>query len=135
MYSYGPPHMAEQKQDDKLEHTSSSYVRIWDVAQKICQRRWTIGRSGERGSGISAPVAWHDADDDLLHCTFGLIWIQGYFDKISTFLTFLLYLFFNELYSFHGREKYFLSVAEKELFFLASKHLTILFEKSCVLNS
>ena len=21
MYSYGPPHMAEQKQDDQLEHT------------------------------------------------------------------------------------------------------------------
>ena len=24
MYSYGPPHMAEQKQDDQLEHTYSS---------------------------------------------------------------------------------------------------------------
>ena len=59
------PHMAGQKQDDQLEHTSSSYVRIWDVALKTCQRRWTIGRSGERGSGISVPVAWHDDDDDL----------------------------------------------------------------------
>ena len=28
MYSYGLPHMAEQKRDDQLEHTSSSYVRI-----------------------------------------------------------------------------------------------------------
>ena len=28
MYSYGPPHMAKQKQDDQLEHTYSSYVRI-----------------------------------------------------------------------------------------------------------
>ncbi len=26
MYSYGPPHMAKQKQDDRLEHTYSSYV-------------------------------------------------------------------------------------------------------------
>ena len=34
MYSYGPPHMAEQKQDDQLEHTFSSYVRIRDVALK-----------------------------------------------------------------------------------------------------
>ncbi len=34
MYSYGPPHMAKQKQDDQLEHTSSSYVRIRDVALK-----------------------------------------------------------------------------------------------------
>ena len=64
MYSYGPPHMAEQKQDDLLEHTYSSYVRIWDVALKTCQRRWMIGRSGERGSGISVLAAWQDDDDD-----------------------------------------------------------------------
>ena len=38
-YSYGPPHMAEQKQDDQLEHTYSSYVRIRDVSLKTCQRR------------------------------------------------------------------------------------------------
>ena len=63
MYSYGPPHMARQKQDDQLEHTYSSYVRIRDVTLKTCQRRWTIGRSGERGSGISVPAAWHDDDD------------------------------------------------------------------------
>ena len=58
------PHMAEQKQDDQLELTYSSYVRIRDVAQKTCQRRWMIGRSGERGSGISVLAAWHDEDDD-----------------------------------------------------------------------
>ncbi len=34
MYSYGPPHMAKQKQDDQLEHTYSSYERIRDVAQR-----------------------------------------------------------------------------------------------------
>ena len=65
MYSYGPPHMAGQKQDDQLEHKFSSYVRIWDVALKTCQRRWTIGRSGERGSGISVLAAQHDDDDSL----------------------------------------------------------------------
>ena len=64
MYSYGPPHMAELKQDDQLEHTYSSYVRIQDVAQKICSSRWTIGKSGERGSGISVLPARHDDDDD-----------------------------------------------------------------------
>ena len=64
MYSYGPPHMAGQKQDDQLEHTFSSYVRIRDVALKTCQRRWTIGRSGERGSGISVLTARDDDDDD-----------------------------------------------------------------------
>ena len=63
MYSYGPPHMAEQKQDDQLKHTYSSYVRIRDVALKTCQRRWMIGRSGERGPGISVLAARHDDDD------------------------------------------------------------------------
>ena len=54
MYSYGPPHMAERKQDDHLEYISRSYVRIRDVAQKNCQRRWTIGKSGERVRDIRA---------------------------------------------------------------------------------
>ena len=38
MYSYGPPHMAKQKQDNQLEHTYSSYMRIRDVALKTCQK-------------------------------------------------------------------------------------------------
>ena len=58
MYSYGPPHMAKQKRDDQLEHTYSSYERIRSVALKTCQKRWMIGRSGERGSGISVLAAW-----------------------------------------------------------------------------
>ena len=48
MYSYGPPHMAKQKQDDQLEHAYSSYVRKRYVALKTCQKRWRIGKSGER---------------------------------------------------------------------------------------
>ena len=67
MYSYGPPHMAKQKHDDQLEHTYSSYVRIWDVALKTCQKQWIIGRGGERGSGISVLVV-HDDDDDINIC-------------------------------------------------------------------
>ena len=63
MYSYGPPHMAKQKQDDQLELTYSSYVRTQDVTLKTCQRRWMIGRSGKRGSGISVLAARHDDDD------------------------------------------------------------------------
>ena len=39
MYSYEPPHMAGQKQDDQHGHTFSSYVRIQDVALKTCQWR------------------------------------------------------------------------------------------------
>ena len=63
MYSYGPPRMAEQKQDDLLETTYSNFVRMRDVALRTCQKRWTIG-SGERGSGISVLAAWDDDDDD-----------------------------------------------------------------------
>ena len=32
--------------------------------QKTCLRRWTIRKSGGRGSGISVLPAWHDDDDD-----------------------------------------------------------------------
>ena len=51
--------MAVQKQDDQHEHTFSSYVRIRDVVLKTYLGRWMIGRSGERGSGISVlPARW-----------------------------------------------------------------------------
>ena len=67
--------MAMQKQDDQHEHTFSNYVRIHDVVQKTCLRRWTIGKSGEKGSGISALPARHDDDDDddddTFLCNFG----------------------------------------------------------------
>ena len=59
-----PPHMAEQKQGDRLEPTYSSSVMIGDVALKTCQKQRTIGRSGERGSGISMLAARQDDDDD-----------------------------------------------------------------------
>ena len=59
--------MVEQMQDDRLEHTYCSYVRIRDVALRICQKQWTIGRSGERGLGISVLAARHDEyDDDVI---------------------------------------------------------------------
>ena len=56
--------MAVQKQDDQHEHTFSSYVRIQDVVLKTYLGRWTIGRSGEIGSGISVLPARYDDDDD-----------------------------------------------------------------------
>ena len=57
--------MAVQKQNDQHEHTFSSYVRIRDVVLKTYLGRWTIGMSGERGSGISMlPVRYDDDDDD-----------------------------------------------------------------------
>ena len=57
--------MAAQKQDDQHERTFSSYVRIRDVVLKTYLGRWTIGRSGERGSGISVLPARYDDDDDI----------------------------------------------------------------------
>ena len=50
--------MAKQKQDDQVEYTYSSYVRIRDVALKTCQRRWMIGWSGKGRSGISLLAPW-----------------------------------------------------------------------------
>ena len=64
MYPCGPPHGDKQRQDVQLEHTYSSSVQILDVAQKTCQKQWTIGRVGKRGSEISVLIAWHD-DEDL----------------------------------------------------------------------
>ena len=66
------PHIAQQKQGDQLY---SSYVGIPDVALKTCQRRWMIGRSGERGSGISVLAARYDDDDIccLLMCADSVI--------------------------------------------------------------
>ena len=72
------PHMAVQKQDDQHEHTFSSYVRIRDVVLKTSLGRWTIGRSGERGSGISVLPARYDDDHDDIY-----IYIYIYIYKIK----------------------------------------------------
>ena len=58
------PHMVKLKQGNQLEPTYSSTGMIRGVALRTCQKWWTIGRSGERGSGISVMVARHDDDDD-----------------------------------------------------------------------
>ena len=69
---YAPPHMAKQKQDDQPELIYSSYVRTQDVTLKTCRRRWMIGRSGEKWSGISMLAARQDDDDIVcyasMHC-------------------------------------------------------------------
>ena len=79
--SYGPPHMAGQKQDDQHEHKFSSYVRIRDVALKTCLRQWTIGKSGERGSGISVLVACHD--DEYCNGTIGGVFLGSQIDTFD----------------------------------------------------
>ena len=56
--------MDMQRQDDQFEPTYSSSVPIQDVTLRICGKQWTIGRRGERGSGISMLIVQHDDDDD-----------------------------------------------------------------------
>ena len=102
MYSYGSPHMAAQKQDDQLERTFSSYVRIQDVVLKTYLGRWTIGRSGERGSGISVlPARYDDADDDSGLCFFLSVFIFRFhlffFLSNTFFLSFFLHHFLSTL--------------------------------------
>ena len=54
----------------------SSYVRIRDVVLKTYLGRWTIGRSDERGSGISVLPARDDDDDDddNFKCLYKKVW-------------------------------------------------------------
>ena len=59
----GPLHMDEQRQDDQLEPTYSNSVPIRGVIPKTCRKQRTIGRCGERRSGISVLIARHDEDD------------------------------------------------------------------------
>ena len=61
------PTYGRATQDDRLEHTFSSYVSIRDVALKTCQRRCSIGRSGERASRISVLAASHDDDHKFFY--------------------------------------------------------------------
>ena len=63
-YSYGPLHMAEQRQGDQLAPTHSSTVGIRGVALNTRRKRWTIGRVGEKGLGISMLMTWQNDDDD-----------------------------------------------------------------------
>ena len=56
--------MDEQRQNVQLEPTYSSSVLIQYVALRIFRKQWTIGKCGERGSGISMLIARHDDDDD-----------------------------------------------------------------------
>ena len=63
MYSYGPLHLAEQKQGNQLKPTYSSSVRIRGVALRTYQEQRTIGRGSERGSGISVLMARQDDDE------------------------------------------------------------------------
>ena len=98
MYSYGSPHMAVQKQDDQHERTFSSYVRIQVTVLKTYLGRWMIGRSGERGSGISVLPARYD-DDEIYMIWFGwVLWHINHcwlFNAKSSLYIYIKYIWFD----------------------------------------
>ena len=60
MYCCGPHYIDEQGQDNKLEPTYSTSVPIRNVVLKTCRKQWTIEKSGEKGPGISEPMARYE---------------------------------------------------------------------------
>ena len=64
MYSCGPFHIDEQRQDVQFEPIYSSCRAIRDVSLRIGREQLSIGRCGARWSGISVLIEWHDDDDD-----------------------------------------------------------------------
>ena len=98
--------MAAQKQDDQHERTFSSYVRIQVVVLKTCLGRWTIGRSGERGSGISVLPARYDDDDLNSQFPWPL------FVHLRVYLRFWFYCFDQEIW-----KNWFFLLRWKDIFF------------------
>ena len=66
VYSCGPLHMDEKRQDDQLEPIYNSSVSIQDVSLKTYRVRWTIETDGGRGSSRSVLAARHDDYDNWL---------------------------------------------------------------------
>ena len=97
-------------QAGRSARTFSSYVSIRDVALNTCQRWWTIGRSDERGSGISVQVhtvaiktsRWFASDfTSLLVIPFCLCCIFIYLIIYIIFVSIPLHLFiFLSVYTF-----------------------------------
>ena len=56
--------MDEQRQGDQLETIYNSLVLTQDVAWKTYREPWMIETGGERESGRSVLMVWHDDDDD-----------------------------------------------------------------------
>ena len=73
--------MDEQRPDNLPEPTYSSSVSIWDVALKTCQKQWMIEKGGEKGSGISMLMMWHDDDDDEFQKVNALLYVRYLFQN------------------------------------------------------
>ena len=130
MYSYGPLHMAVQKQGDHLEPTYSSSVRIQGVALGTYRKQWTIGWGGERGLGISMLMA---GQDEMMIITdnfsvakyfccqaFLFSFSPSLFIIISLFLTFFWILLFLSIVIVHPYSSIDTTAAWKKLHFILS---------------
>ena len=58
------PSYGRAKQDDQQEPTYSNSAAIRGLALRTYRKQWTIEKSGEKRSGISVLMAWHDDGDD-----------------------------------------------------------------------
>ena len=74
----------------------STNVRIQVVVLKTYRGRWTIGRSGERGSGISVlPARYDDDDEEHFNILCFLNFFPDFYLKITyTFFSITNWLFF-----------------------------------------
>ena len=64
---WNPTHSRAKAGRPAWTYIQQQLVRIRDVVLKTCLGRWTIGRSSERGSGISVLPARHDDDDIYIY--------------------------------------------------------------------
>ena len=78
MYSCGPLHMDEQRQDDQLAPIYISSGPMQDIDLKTYRERWTIETGGGRRSGRSMLEMRHDDDNDDNY----LQWIIIYYLKL-----------------------------------------------------
>ena len=81
--------MDVQSQDDPLEPTNSSSVPIRNIALRTCRKQWTIGRGGERGSGISLLITRHN-DDDVAYMKVRMFVVEKFSpkrDSVKSFVT------------------------------------------------
>ena len=71
VYSTAPADWA-----DELNSTTILLLQIGEDTLKTCQKRWMIGRNGERGPGMSVLVARHDDDDEGWYAFKQRNWIE-----------------------------------------------------------
>ena len=97
------PTYGRAKHDDQLEHIFSSYVSMRDVPLRTWRRRWTIGRSGERRSGISVLVAWHDDDEDIYWANETELspWFAADEDRVSYVLSHVVWWIYIYIYIYN----------------------------------